>query len=135
MGYLSLSAVTISVPAALWLLVSSLMGMVCAATSVVVGNWCLYCVVRAIQTAREKYFISHRRYAIRMWAVCFGVFTMRIMIGTLKKVFYPVDEKTAVSLFSIEFVVGWFVSCGFGEAYMKWTSSGSNKVSQEKKII
>ncbi|KAG2373539.1 hypothetical protein C9374_012002 [Naegleria lovaniensis] len=126
MGYLTLTSVCISVPAALWLLTSSLMGPICALTSLVVGVWCLFCVYRAWETARAKDFVSHRKFTIRMWSVCFGIFVMRIFIGMVKNVFYPehawLEDQMAMTLFSIEFVVGWAMSCGFGELYLKMTS-------------
>ncbi|KAL9646641.1 hypothetical protein ABK040_010753 [Willaertia magna] len=118
--------VIISVISSFCLLLTSKMGMGACLSTLIFGPYTLFCLYKAYVTiVKDKNYNAHREWCIRMWALCFGVFYMRILIGLVKDLFYEkeawLNEEIAKKLFTIEFAVGWSTACLFAELFIRWT--------------
>jgi Predicted membrane protein (DUF2306) len=130
LGRFAMVSVIASIGAVFGLLPSSKMGINCVWSSIVFGSMTVFHAVRAWLTARDKQWQAHRRAAIRMWALLFGVFYMRVLIGIVKDNFYPSDawqhDAVAKELFTFEFYFGWVTSVIFAEFYIWLTAAPSS---------
>ncbi|EFC39516.1 membrane protein [Naegleria gruberi] len=125
LGQITFVSAVVSVISSILLVLTSKMGILCQLATFVFAPYTLVCIYKSFESARRKDFAAHREWACRMWALCFGVFYMRILVTIAKNVLCAPDAwlvtATAHKLFAFEFIAGWVTSCLFVEWYLRLT--------------
>jgi uncharacterized membrane protein len=85
------------------------------------GALFLFAAARALVSIRHRDVARHREWMIRMFAVAIGIVTMRL----LDLLLFGVFELTARTAFGVAIWLGWILTAGAAEVWIRTTRAGA----------